>query len=150
MKTYLIILMLGASTPLLAQKIDSKNVPASVKNSLNQNFGVTIATWDKEGEDYEANFKVQGKKASVVFSPTGIILETENTIDQSSLPASVKTTLEKDYAGYKIEEAEKITSKGVIQYEAKVEKGEKSFELLFDVDGKLLKKEEEHEDKKKE
>ncbi|MBK7653448.1 MAG: hypothetical protein IPJ20_25715 [Flammeovirgaceae bacterium] len=48
--------------------------------------------------------------------------------------------VEKEYAGYKIEETAKIVSKGITTYEAEVEKEEKTFELIFDNNGKLLTK----------
>lgn len=45
-----------------------------------------------------------------------------------------------DYEGYKIEEAARIESGGVFTYEAEVEKEEQTFDLIFDAQGKLLKK----------
>jgi hypothetical protein len=48
--------------------------------------------------------------------------------------------LKKDYAAFEIEETAKIESKGEIAYEVEVEKGKETFDLIFDVNGKLLKK----------
>ena len=44
------------------------------------------------------------------------------------------------WACWKIEESAKILANGVTTYEVEVEKGEKSFDLFFDDNGKLLKK----------
>ena len=57
------------------------------------------------------------------------------------MPAAVQAALTKDFAGFKIEEASKIESaKDGNCYEAEIEKGEESFEVLFAPDGKMLSK----------
>lgn len=104
--------------------------------------------WDKEGDNYEASFKQKGNEMSVVLDASGNTVETEVEIEKSELPPAVLEVIKKDFAGYKIEEAAKITANNVVSYEAEVEKGEESFELIFDPQGKILKKEEEKEDKK--
>jgi len=104
--------------------------------------------WDKEGDNYEASFKQKGNEMSVVLDASGNTFETEVEIEKSELPPAVLEVIKKDFAGYKIEEAAKITANNVVSYEAEVEKGEESFELIFDPQGKILKKEEEKEDKK--
>lgn len=123
------------------QKMDEKDIPVNVKNALTKSYGVKSAKWDKEDENYEANFKAKGKETSVVFDASGAILETEVEIKKSELPASVLATIKTDFADYKIEEVAKIDTKGVTTYEVEVEKGEESFDLIFDTQGKLLKKE---------
>lgn len=133
------------SASAFAQKLNSKEVPAAVKASLEKSTGVKNAKWDKEGTDYEASFKKTGKETSMVFDEAGTLKETEVEIAKEDLPGEVKSTLKKDFADYKLEEAAQITANGVITYEAEVEKGEQSFELILDAQGNILKKTEEKE-----
>lgn len=138
----MIVLGLGlAITQVNAQKMNAKDVPASVKSSLEKNYSVKDADWDKEGENYEASFEQKGTEISIVFDANGSILETEREIKKSELPIAIQNTLKKDYAGFEIEEAARIETKGVITYEAEVEKGKMFLDLVFDANGKLLKKE---------
>ncbi len=129
----------------MAQKMNSKDVPAELKASLQKNFGILDATWDKEGDNYEANFKAKGKEMSAVFNNAGELLETESEIGKNQLPADAQALLKKEYSDFKMEEVAQISAKGVISYEVEVEKGEQTFELIFDQKGSLIKKESEKE-----
>ncbi len=91
------------------------------------------------------NYKAKGKEMSVVFTNAGEVLETESEIQLDQLPAPAQALLKKEYSDFKIEETARIDAKGVISYEAAVEKGKQSFELIFDQTGNLIKKEAENE-----
>jgi len=145
MKTKILIALCFVAAQTFAQKINSKDVPANVKASLEKYLLVKEAKWEKEGNKYEASFKKGGKETSVVFDGTGTLLETEVEIARQELPLAAQNVLVKEYAGFKVEETAKITAKGIVSYEAEVEKGEQSFELIFDSTGKLLKREVEKE-----
>lgn len=146
MKTAIAIGLCFAGAQLFAQKIESKTVPAPVKAALEKSFQVKDATWEKEGENFEAEFKKNGKEMSAIFASSGVMVGTEEEIAKTDLPPNAQEVLQKEYAGYKVEEANKVTDKGVIKYEAEIEKGESSYKLSFDIAGKLLKKEQEKED----
>lgn len=148
MKTLLVVLGMGLSIAQAnAQKVNVKDVPLSIKHSLHQNYGIKDADWDKEGNNYEASFEQKGKEVSVVFDASGSILETEREIGKAELPVAVMDVLKKDYPDFELEESAKIDSKGVITYEAEVEKGEQTFDLIFSAQGKLIKKEVKEEGK---
>ncbi|MBK7130246.1 MAG: PepSY-like domain-containing protein [Crocinitomicaceae bacterium] len=120
------------------QKIEESAVPDSVKSVFKLAYPeVTTAKWEKERNgDYEVNFRVNGNKNSVTYSPSGKVLETEFEIAVSELPKEALAYIEKNYAGQEITEAAKITSAdGKIKYEAEI--GGK--DIFFDVDGKLIK-----------
>lgn len=46
----------------------------------------------------------------------------------------------KEYAVYELEEVARIDAKGTITYEVDLEKGNESFDLIFDPSGKVLNK----------
>lgn len=150
MKKYIALaIVCCAAAPVLAQKVDSKEVPAAVKKGLETSMKVKDAKWEKEEGNYEASFKKDGKETSVVLDQAGTVLETEVEISSKELPVPVMGVLNKDYIGFKIEEAAKITAKVVVTYEAEIEKGEESYELIFDANGKVLKKEKKEEGEEK-
>jgi hypothetical protein len=100
------------------------------------NWGV-----EKPGQ-YEAEFLLNGVESSALFDSNGQFLESETEIKESELPEAIKTTIAKDFVGYKIDEVEKsIDSKGIATYEMEASRGNEKYEISFDSTGKLLEKE---------
>lgn len=130
-----------------AQDVKEKDVPVAIKNSLVTNFSINKADWNKEGENYEASFKENGKDISVVFDGSGNIVETEKEIKQNELPVPIQNILRSEYKDYELEEVARIDSKGGITFETELEKGKQSFEIIFDPTGKLISKTEKKKEK---
>jgi len=117
--------------------------PAQVNNSFNKEFaGATKVKWDKENDtEWEAEFKMDGKEYSANFSNEGKWMETEHEIKKSAIPANVKQTLDSEFAGYDVEEAEiSETAEGSV-YEFALEKDESEMEVAISPEGKVVKKE---------
>jgi uncharacterized membrane protein YkoI len=125
--------------------------PENVVKAFTQKFSdAKSVKWDKENEtEWEAGFKLNGEEYSANFSTDGVWKETEHEIEKSAIPAPVKQTLDSEFAGYKIEEAEiSETAEGSV-YEFELENGETEMEVAISPDGKVVKKEaksEEEED----
>ncbi len=149
MKSLMMIALVGLMISTVnAQKIKETEVPKVVKDAFMKAYpAAKEVKWDKEDGAYEASFDLGKKDMSVVLDEMGVIKEVETEIAKSELPKAAQEMLKKEYAGYKIEETAKIVSKGITTYEAEVEKGEKTFELIFDSNGKLLTKKEVEEEK---
>jgi len=124
-----------------AQK--AAQVPEQVKNSFSQNFPkASNVKWSKENEnEWEAEFKQEGKEFSANFKSDGTWLETEQEIAKSDIPNAVKNTLDSQFTGYKIEEAEISKSAEGSVYEFELEKGESNMEVAISAEGKVVKKE---------
>lgn len=118
------------------QKLNEAAVPAAVKAGFTKQFPTANhITWEKEKNDYEAGFRQNGTQYAVVLNASGMVLETETSIDFRSLPAPVSAYLSKNYPGAKITEAARIVNrKGEVTYEAEI----KGKDLLFDKNGKLI------------
>jgi len=129
-----------------AQKVKNSEVPENIKNELFKKYTVKKATWSKEPDGYEASFKENEKEVSIVFSSTAEVLEVEREIKKSELPKTTLDILQRDFPDYKIEEVARIESKGVVTYEVEVEKGEVSFDLIFDATSLIKKIEKEKKD----
>ncbi len=134
-----------------AQELKESEVPTSVKESFTKRFpNAKEVKWSKESAtEFEAEFKRSGTEQSVNFDQTGKWLVTETEIKTSELPQAVQATIAKEFAGYKMEEAEKAETfdKGMF-YEVALEKGEMNYEVQLSADGKVLKKEEKKEKEK--
>ncbi|MDP4271730.1 MAG: PepSY-like domain-containing protein [Bacteroidota bacterium] len=151
-KLMLIIALSTFAVATNAQKSEKEskkqvNVPETVKKSFAAAFPKVVKVkWsiEKPGE-YEAEF-IDGKiESSALYDAKGKWLATETEIAQAQLPQAVKTSLAKEFAGFKINEVEQVESQAGISYEMEAKKGKTEYELVFDANGKLLKKETETE-----
>lgn len=67
-----------------AQLLKSAQVPAAAKATFKAKFpSVKTTTWEKEGDKYEAGFKLNGKTMSALLTPGGELLETETDMSPS-------------------------------------------------------------------
>jgi len=136
-KLAFLLTMITAVTFVNAQKVQQKDVPATVQKGFQKQFPtVKDIKWEKEKGNYEAGFTINGTETSVVINLSGNILETETEINSNSLSAPIKVYIAKNYPNQKIKEAAKITdTKGVATYEAEVS----GKDLIFDSKGKFIK-----------
>jgi len=126
-----------AATNTSAQKLNEKDVPAFLKNSFAKEYpNVKSTKWEKEKENFEAEFEMNEIETSVLFDAQGTVLETEIEIKIAELPKVVAEFVAKNYVGKSIKEAAKITNaKHIVTYEAEL----KGMDLIFDSDGKFMK-----------
>lgn len=139
----LIALALLMASGLFAQENDkkTKEVPAVVTAAFAKQFpNVKDVDWEKEGNDYEAEFELNKVETSAIFSADGHWKETETEIAVSALPAKAQEYLKAKYSEYAVKEAAKITdNKNVVTYEAEVKKKGESMDIIFDASGAFLK-----------
>ncbi|MCX6152394.1 MAG: hypothetical protein NTX22_17850 [Ignavibacteriales bacterium] len=137
-----LLLVLFISGFLMAQKT---SVPQKIKDSFNKLYPqVTEVKWSKEGKnEFEAGFKVNGVKTSIVLDVKGKLIETETTIQTTELPKGVEEFIKKNHPDHKITETAKIVdSKSIATYEVEITKGKQKKDLIFDNSGKLVVKKE--------
>jgi len=137
MKKIITIGLLLVSTSLFAQKISSSKVPVTVKSSFEKTFPkIKEVKWEMEHENYEANFKSEGKTMSALFDSQGAWLETETDIKVSELPSGIISYVKKNYKNAAIKEAATIQkNNGETNLEAEVN----GKDLIFDKDGNFIK-----------
>lgn len=156
MKNGLLIaaLILGFG-PAYAQKLKEADVPSAVQEAFKKQFpGAKVEKWEKEDGNYEAEFEItrismdksNSKKEeiekSVVYTPTGELVQTEEEIKVADLPKAVSDYVTKNLAGKKINEASKIIdANGTVMYEAEVDRAD----YIFDSNGAFVKKEVEND-----
>lgn len=150
MKTTLIIFgTLFIATLASAQKMNEKDIPVKVKEAFAKKYPGIKAEWEKEGANYEAEFKQNKIEQSVVFDEMGAFKEVEQEIKITELPKAVSDYCTKNYPAHKLSEASKMTdASGKMMYEAELSKGKEHFDIIFDDNGTFIKKSEmetEHE-----
>lgn len=130
----------------------NRSVPLRVKAAFVKKFPhVKKVKWDKESDaEWEAEFKMDGMEYSANFLEDGTWKETEHEIKIKDIPDTVKATLNSEFAGYEIEEAEISETVDGLTYEFEIEKGEEELEVAIDAQGKVTYKIAMEEDQEKE
>ena len=133
---FIVIAAAIAVLPACGQKLKDSQVPASAKTAFQKKYPGVKGSWDKEGDNYEVNFKQDGKAMSAVIDKNGTIVETETDIPVTDLPVAARDYVKSHYAGVKVKEAAKIVkANGDVNYEAEVNHKD----VIFDVNGKFIK-----------
>lgn len=147
-RLFLFALLVTSCCIVNAQALKEADVPPAVKAKFISLYPAKPdVKWEKEKNNYEAEFKQNKMEVSVLFEATGTIVQTETEISVSALPKAVIDYVSKNLPGKKIEEAVKITgAKGKITYEVEVGKAD----YLFDETGKFVSKEEDNEEEEEE
>jgi len=119
-----------------------KNPPETVIKEFAKKYTAAQSVkWDSEEKnEWEAEFTMDGKKMSASFDNSGKWMESEIKITEKELPASVVSTLDKDFKGYKKWNIEKFENTKMVGFEIKLQKGETSTEVVIDNSGKVIKK----------
>ena len=134
-----------------AQKMSQDKLPAAVRTAFEKAHPGVKATCEKEDGKYEVSFKEGAKEYTLSYDEAGALTETEQKMPVAELPAPVQATLKKDFAGYKLGDAEMSDKNGKTVYEVEAKQHRKEYELVFSPDGALVSKDaekEEHEGKK--
>ena len=142
MKTPLMILAaLALSATASAQKVSEADVPKPVKSAFMKQFPkAEHAKWEMETKtEYEVNFKIGSDEMSATYGTAGQWMETEKELKMADLPAAVRKTIAEKYADQKTGDISHVDSPKGETYEVDMKKGEKSMEVVFSKDGKMLK-----------
>jgi hypothetical protein len=128
--------------------------PKSVTDNFSKKFAsANKIKWGMEDEnEWEAEFKMDGKEMSASFDKEGKWMATEAKLNEKELPANVLKAVKAAYADWKIESVESIETPEMKGYELEIEKGKEELEIQVTADGKITvnKESEEGEDEKEE
>ena len=149
MKNFIILIAVFALISFSA--CSQKNPPDNVKKEFIQKFAAARSVkWDSENSnEWEAEFKLNGKEMSASFDNTGKWLETEAEVSAKELPAAVANTIKNEFAGFKTDEMSTIENPEMKGYEVALKNKKAELTVIISADGTVLKKESE-EGKKEE
>ena len=130
-------LLLAGVTSTPAQLLKPAQVPAAARATFKARFPmVKTNTWEREGDRFEAGFRLKGRSMSAIITPVGELVETETDMPPAQLPAAVRATLARDFGNYRITEAATLISgRGITTYEAEVSKGGQRQDVVFNANG---------------
>jgi uncharacterized membrane protein YkoI len=123
------------------QNIPTSKVPSVVQNTVQTKFANAVKIeWERKEKLYEAEFKIDKTEHSVLVDEAGTLISTKTDIEVARLPAEITAAIAKDYAGYTVDDAEKIDKDGVTYYQVELEgKGKEDKELIFTSTGETTK-----------
>ena len=139
----LVVISLLAGGAVLSSFVSDKiEVPTIVKKALSEKYSdAEDVEWEMENDtDYEAEFELDKREMSAVFSADGTWLQTETEVDKSDLPEAVKAAIKKSFPAYKTEETEMLERLNMpLAYEVELEtKDDVEIEVIFAADGTVL------------
>ncbi len=146
------LLLLGSALAS-EKKVKMKDLPKAVQKTVQeQSKGAIIRGLAKEVDDgktfYEAELTVNGHNKDVLIDPTGAVVEIEEQVTLSSLPAEVKATIQKAAGKGKITAVESVTKNNTLEaYEAHVSTAGKKCEIKVAPNGTLIAAEKEQGEK---
>ena len=130
------------------KKVKRSDLPPAVEKTVaKESAGATIRGFSEEKENgqtfYEAEMTVNGHGKDVLMDASGNVVEVEEQVELSSLPAEVQAGLKAKAEGATMVKVESIKKHDkLVAYEAKVEKDGKKKEVQVGPDGKPLAHEE--------
>jgi hypothetical protein len=147
MKNYFILVALFSM--IFFSACSQKNPPENIKNEFSQKFAdAKSVKWDsEEANEWEAEFKINGKVMSACFDNTGKWLETEAEVSAKELPSAVTNTLKNEFSGFKTEEISTIENPEMKGFEVALKSKETEITVIIGTDGTVLKKESSDENK---
>ena len=135
------VLLIVAFSMISVSAFSQKNPPENVKKDFAEKYATAQSVkWDSEEKnEWEAEFTLDGKKMSAAFDNSGKWMESETSISEKDLPASVSATLDKEFKDYKKSEIVIFDSPAAKGFEIGLKKGETSIEVIIDKNGKVIK-----------
>jgi hypothetical protein len=125
------------------QKVSSRDVPEPVRTALAKTYpNAKVSNWDKEIFEgkvvYEAEGVTDGKiTRNIMYSPEGKVVQAEETVPVTDLPASITGTVSKQYPKAAIQSAEKRMHGETVEYVLRL-KGAAVKKVVVDSDAKIV------------
>jgi hypothetical protein len=137
-----LIILTFVFTFISVSAFSQKNPSEIVKKEFSNKFpsAKSVKWGSEEQNEWEAEFTMNGKKMSASFDNSGKWIVSETAITEKELPTSLVGTLNKDFSGYKKTLIEIYESPEMNGFELGLKKGKSSIEVIFDKNGKVLKK----------
>jgi hypothetical protein len=141
MKNFFILIALFSM--IFFSACSQKNPPENVKKEFSQKFAdARSVKWgSEEANEWEAEFKINGKEMSACFDNTGKWLETEEEVSTKELPSAVTNTLKNEFPGFEAGESSTIENPEMKGFEIALKNKEKEMTVIIGSDGTVLKRE---------
>ena len=122
------------------QDIPASKVPSVVLNTVVEKYPATHEVdWKKADKQYEAEVKLNDSTdVTYLIDDAGKILKQKEDIDRTAIPNIILSAITNTYAGYAIDDAEKLSIGENIYYQFELDgSGKKDLNLVFTAGGKV-------------
>ncbi len=138
---FLILGLLSISTISCAQDIPSSEVPSVILNKFQQDYtNATHVEWEKKMNNYEVEFEIGRTDHEIIYSAGGELIRHEEDLSANELPSAVSQTVKNDYAGYHVDDVDKITDESGTYYIVELEaSGKSDLKVFINTDGTIRK-----------
>ncbi len=134
-------------------KMSQKDLPGAVLTAFQKAYpkakinGVSTEN-DSTGKvtEFEIESAEGAAKRTIALAADGTILEVEEDITMKDLPQNAQEEIAKTYPKGEAKMIERVMKGDVITFEALIQSGETSAEMVFDKTGKVIKSEKKAED----
>lgn len=133
------LVVAGLLTACSNQEISSSKVPSVVLNAVSEQYPAKDnIEWKKLGALYEADIDLNDSMdVTVQVNEEGQVMMQKQDITTAELPAAILSAVQAQYAGYTVDEVEKLTKGSTVYYQMELEaSGKKDKKIVFTADGK--------------
>ncbi|MBL7104798.1 MAG: PepSY-like domain-containing protein [Bacteroidales bacterium] len=115
------------------------SAPSAVQKAFDAKFPkAEKLKWEQEeANEWEAEFRLDGKEMTASFDSSGKWLETETEVKKKDLPSEVFKSLSIEFDGFEIDEVEFVEKPDFTGYEIALEKEETEVEVLITKAGEI-------------
>ncbi|EDM36755.1 hypothetical protein PBAL39_17814 [Pedobacter sp. BAL39] len=124
-----------------AQNLKAKNVPSIVINSMNKAFPkAEKVEWEMENGLFNAEFEINRREHELWINNRGAIVKHKQDLRTDQLPEVVRNGAKKYFAGYRVDEVEKIELAQRFYYKLCLKTFTDEEHAVFDQEGKRVNK----------
>jgi len=125
-------------------KAPKVELPATVQAAFRSAYPqATIKKVSTETEDGQSCFEVESLDGTtarnLIYRPDGTVVETEEAIAASDLPAAVQKAITTAHPSARILKAEKVMRADTLRFSVRVQVGRKRHQLVYDPNGTRIK-----------
>jgi len=141
------LLSAGLFTAGTLQAEELVDLPRAVQETVKRQLGgARVDEVERDAEDGKVVYEIEaetadGREIELEVAEDGTLLEKQEEVRLTDVPAAVRATIKRELGGVMPEEVERVTEKGTIIYEVEAEVSGKEIELEIGEDGTLLDKE---------
>jgi len=139
MKVVFASMLIGACfLSACSDRLRQSHVPSVVQNTIAQQFAnANDVEWEKEKQDYEAEFVRDSVEYKAIVNPAGSLVKYKQELNAAQLPAAIMQTIQAQYKDYVIDGVEKIAQGDQVYYQVELENKLKEMNLVFRADGAI-------------
>lgn len=132
--------LLALGTAAAEKTVRLQDLPAAVQKTVREQTRnailVGLAREDERGVVvYEAETKLDGRTRDLTINAAGEVIEVEEELPLSQVPAAARAAIEKAAAGGSLERVESVTKAGATRYEATYRAGGRKSRVVVSSDG---------------